>query len=72
MRLRVTKNPRIGGAPGHNSLATARWARRLGRPVAAMAGGVGGLDGAGRSLHAAGAPLLAGLDEAAGWLKSLR
>lgn len=62
----------VRGAATSGSLATARWARRLGRPVAAMAGGEGGLDGAARGLHAAGAPLLGGLEEAAGWLDSLR
>jgi DNA processing protein len=61
----------VRGTATSGSLATARWARRLGRPVAAMAGGPGGLDGAARVLRAAGAPLLEDLAEAARWLVSL-
>ena len=61
----------VRGTATSGSLATARWARRLGRPVAALAGGVGGLDGAARSLRDLGTPILADLHEAASWFSAL-
>jgi DNA processing protein len=61
----------VRGSATSGSLATARWARRLGRPVAAMDGGVDGLDGAARLLRAGGAPLLGDLDAADRWLGTL-